>query len=571
VKAQISSPLTRAPAAAQTAGRKIEINGKSESFGQYMSRRLSDRGHDRDQLGVRARTAATQRAGGGKDAAGKGRPGEELNLAGLLGTFMQKLKEISEGEKQRPGGWSFSLPDAGLLHKLGKSAGMESTDLANLAGRLNQEGELSLVDFFAALGRHFEKQAQPLPVIAPETDLPLLATLLSRMGLPLEQISRISEEAVVADGSLDLEIFLAGLETVEDAGEPASLTAWEAEQLRAMLSGAGAARNDLARLFPGQHPGESEMDLKFSREQLQSILRQTITAIEANRSQADLPVFFSYLDQILVQAGFSDNRVGWSPAVQQTVEAMYRELLQTVELAGLRIELAKGLADGGREETGFFGLTDEEWTMAALLPSDQERSAGGGLGAEPGADGSTTREGMAGSLPAELAGAEARTGGGMAGADGPKIMPSGPRLAPELQQQVFNQFSTGVLKGLNNNEHHLVLKLYPRQLGEVRVEMLVRDQQVSLAITMENSRVKDVLESSLGQFRENLERQGFTLGECMVSVNQRDDTGETWQRFMMAWKQQGARRAEGSGQQLRDLVPATMSRTDREHGFNIVV
>ena len=89
----------------------------------------------------------------------------------------------------------------------------------------------------------------------------------------------------------------------------------------------------------------------------------------------------------------------------------------------------------------------------------------------------------------------------------------------------------------------MVLKLYPKELGEVKVEMTVRDNQVAVSFVMENSKVKEVLESNLEQFKENMEKQGFTMGECMVSLNRDNDDGnEAWQKFQAGSLEKGVGR-----------------------------
>ena len=126
--------------------------------------------------------------------------------------------------------------------------------------------------------------------------------------------------------------------------------------------------------------------------------------------------------------------------------------------------------------------------------------------------------------------------------------PAQPKLPPALAQQTFQNISNTVLNGLKNNEHHLVLRLYPQQLGEVKVEMMVRDHNVSLSFGMENSRVKETLESNMQQFQDNLAKQGFTLQGCQVSVGQQqEDPNAAWQFFEQA-------RQQGQGKSGRDSL-----------------
>ena len=145
-------------------------------------------------------------------------------------------------------------------------------------------------------------------------------------------------------------------------------------------------------------------------------------------------------------------------------------------------------------------------------------------------------------------------------------------MPPALQQQGFAQLSQGVLQGLRNQEHHLVLKLYPKELGEVKVEMTVRDNQVAVSFAMENSRVKEVLESNLEQFKENMEKQGFALGECMVSLNKNNDSNESWQQSQqMASLEKGAVQRRTTLADLPDdiLYQRVQPGTGRESGVDL--
>jgi flagellar hook-length control protein FliK len=146
-----------------------------------------------------------------------------------------------------------------------------------------------------------------------------------------------------------------------------------------------------------------------------------------------------------------------------------------------------------------------------------------------------------------------------------------PNLPPGLQQQSFTQLSQGVLQGLRNQEHHLILKLYPKELGEVKVEMTVRDNQVAVSFAMENSRVKEVLESNLEQFKENMEKQGFTMGECMVSLNRDNDGNEAWQQFQAGSLEKGAGRRKTTLADLPEdiLYQRAQPGNGRENGVDL--
>lgn len=98
----------------------------------------------------------------------------------------------------------------------------------------------------------------------------------------------------------------------------------------------------------------------------------------------------------------------------------------------------------------------------------------------------------------------------------------------------MDQLSAGVMRGLRSQEHHLVLRLYPQDLGEVKVNLHVRHEQVSVSFNMENARVKEMLESNMQEFKDSMAQKGFNLGECSVSVGQQNDGRESWHRYERA-------------------------------------
>jgi flagellar hook-length control protein FliK len=244
--------------------------------------------------------------------------------------------------------------------------------------------------------------------------------------------------------------------------------------------------------------------------------------------------------------------------------AVFEKLMESVDLAKVKIQQGSARADAVREEKGLehwqevLGAKKGEGEVLVGKPESKQLQ---GEGRDALAAGASAGKGVSsGELFVENNGlfqseaVLAAKGEGLATANvasqAARPFVNIPNLPPGLQQQSFTQLSEGVLQGLRNQEHHLVLKLYPKELGEVKVEMTVRDNQVAVSFVMENSRVKAVLESNLEQFRENMEKQGFVIDECMVSLNRDSDSNESWQQFQAASQQKGA---EGRRTTLADL------------------
>ncbi len=150
-------------------------------------------------------------------------------------------------------------------------------------------------------------------------------------------------------------------------------------------------------------------------------------------------------------------------------------------------------------------------------------------------------------------GMEARGSAPLSSDPTPKLHTPSLRLSPELQQFAVEQISQGVLRGLRNMEHHLTLTMYPKELGEVKVDMQVRGHHIAVSFVMENQKVKEAMESSMGEFKDNLERRGFSLGNMSVSVDQQQHQNDGGKRFMAAWEQMQATRQRDEG-----IVPPTV-------------
>jgi len=98
------------------------------------------------------------------------------------------------------------------------------------------------------------------------------------------------------------------------------------------------------------------------------------------------------------------------------------------------------------------------------------------------------------------------------------------RPAPPVDPvQVMEQLASGISRAVSLHRHHVRIHLQPPELGEVKVDLMVRQDHVSVSFVMEDSRVRDILEANLQQFRDQLASRGFTLAGLDVSVGGRDD------------------------------------------------
>jgi flagellar hook-length control protein FliK len=555
----------------QTSKATAAVEGKSPvgrqpmvNFSGYLEKKMATERQDNTDLlglskgkGASAPAPAADRNGSAVVSGHKEGGDEATAISTLLEEFVQHLQKSAGDQKQGPGEWLFPVPDPELLRNIAKDAGMNESQLAMLLEKMKTpDGRISLVDFLGSFSRHFATLQDEIPVTAPETDLPLLQIFLERIGVPVSEVSRISEAAVRGDNTLDLEKFLTGLQGLSGEGIT-DLSPLEAEQLQDILAGAGGSRQLQRALFPERLPVvegllESGPPLTLTLDRLRNMLEQTIGEVQANRLQADPLAFLSDLQEMLSRSGFETKGPSLSSAVQGALVSVFEKLMESVDLAKVKVQKGPALAEAARGEKGvehWQEMPEAGTVLAGEAQTETSHAAGRG---KPAAGASAPESGSSGELFAEHN--SFLQGDGAAAARGESIGPAAvsnqaarpfvhiANLPPGLQQQSFAQLSQGVLQGLRNQEHHLLLTLYPKELGEVKVEMTVRDNQVAVSFVMENSRVKEVLESNLEQFRENMEKQGFALGECMVSLDRDPDGNETWQQLQAATLEKGAGR-----------------------------
>ncbi len=486
----------------------------------------------------------------------------ELTIAAMLEELMVKLKEMAGDSKGAPGEWVLPTTDDSLLQDICSAAGMDGNQLSLLMEQMENDAGLSLAKLFDIFARHFEDMGQEMAVTAPEPDLTLLEMLLARMGAPVDQVRLIADSSVTGDGKFDLARFLDGLTELDRAlplGEigvnqemsselqtalqqlsladgneqplgfqAIPLTAWEKEQLQNIFRNAGVSEESLSSIMGCADEAQFILGLT----ELKNIIAKGITAVETNRSQADMPAFLTQLSQLLVQSGFSEKSGTWTPVLQESIASIYNALLESVDMSTVQVKVLEKsasapspamLTDNGQTVDGNLmvseieGAIEEEIILAGRKSLDRALKAG----AMP--EVIETQEGLLEGKSSSPFGIRTDIAAHSGAALEKAALQAQPKMMADMPQNIFDQLTQGVVRGLKNNEHQLVLRLYPQELGEVKVNLIVQDERVTVSFAMENNKVKEVLESNMSQFRENMEQRGFDLQECMVSVDQRED------------------------------------------------
>lgn len=592
----IMNPVLTVPGPAEMPVKNAGSGRDSESsFASHLDRRLDEKyGGRSDKLGVGQKSEIRQATGGEAEAAAPAekRLAEDAgsgSVTDLLSQFMAELQEVAEQATGVPGEWTADLSGTEMLQQFAVNAGMSEAEFSRFMQQFaTEDNKINLSDFFAALTSYFQKAGETAPITVPESELPMLEAVLTKMGFSQEALAQLSAKAVTSDGELDLEKLLQGLEEGVKAEGLVSvtLTDWEAEQLQNILAEAGLTLEKQNELLPERFlsqvlgEGEAGQPVQLSLERLQNMLRDAIAGVRDSQPKVDLPAFLTDLQKIITQSGFENQGVGWTPVVEETVTAVFQKLQELADLARVKVE-DNQLEENRLMEDEKLGDDFAEWVKG--MDEKFGESTGGDDGADLGAGGFAAGpgEGEEAALLAESKAGNQPTAPFLVKEGGQEALPAAAAKNEaaartpyrQLQQQVTQQLSDGVMRGLKNQEHHLVLRLYPQDLGEVKVNLTVRDEHISVSFNMENSRVKEMLESNMEEFKESMKEKGFNLGECSVSVGQDNDSGEAWQRFEMARQTVKAVRETvadipADALYLQSVTP----RADgRQNGINLIV
>ncbi len=104
----------------------------------------------------------------------------------------------------------------------------------------------------------------------------------------------------------------------------------------------------------------------------------------------------------------------------------------------------------------------------------------------------------------------------------------------------------------------ITMRLHPAELGELRMEIKVEQDNIKAHITAQNPQVQDILDRNLPRLREALQQQGMNLAHMQVSVA--TDSGNS-QLFQEQFNQ---RQFESPGRSNRDPVSFSLPEEDHE-------
>ena len=112
-------------------------------------------------------------------------------------------------------------------------------------------------------------------------------------------------------------------------------------------------------------------------------------------------------------------------------------------------------------------------------------------------------------------------------------LPSGTEVP---HSQIVNQVTDHFSMNRNLESGSVILRLHPAELGELRMEIKVEQDNIKAHITTHNPQVQDILDRNIPRLRDVLEQQGMNLEHIQVSVAA--DNSGNGQLFQEQFEQQ---------------------------------
>jgi flagellar hook-length control protein FliK len=97
-----------------------------------------------------------------------------------------------------------------------------------------------------------------------------------------------------------------------------------------------------------------------------------------------------------------------------------------------------------------------------------------------------------------------------------------PPGAPVTDDFVFQQVAERFQLHTRNQETQLKIQLHPVELGELKIDLTMKEGSIRAHIVAQSGQVQEVLEKNMIRLKSILEGQGFTIEEILVSIKTGD-------------------------------------------------
>lgn len=109
-------------------------------------------------------------------------------------------------------------------------------------------------------------------------------------------------------------------------------------------------------------------------------------------------------------------------------------------------------------------------------------------------------------------------------------VPGSTTAAAATGTTAWEQVGTSIastVRTLQDGSHRLLLRLYPKELGSVVLELTVSGERVDVRLLAQQAGTRDLLSQTAGELRQDLGQNGLTLGSMDVDLERGPESGAT--------------------------------------------
>ncbi|MEW6327483.1 MAG: flagellar hook-length control protein FliK [Thermodesulfobacteriota bacterium] len=425
------------------------------------------------------------------------------DLRDILRSLKNTLKETGLSGT----GLVIEHPDELMLTEFLRACGLKEAEISQVTAKMKgEEGEYNLNILFTMLdpqalqdkARADEGQE---PLLSPQhrmtlSDLSAISAMLEGFGLTPQEIKGISEECLTEDGFIKIGQLVRTLQ--EECKRPLSsmpLEEWHEDSLADLLAKLGLTEEEIRKV--AVEAGLS--DKRFSLPKLVSILDKATEVVERKQNPIDADRFLRNLEHLLgkikleidVKPG-TPNNVGALRAWQDKWLERLREVNAGLDPKEQTLTLDSWFEGKPSVEGGIAPVRLEEMAEHQMVNLKLDQKMPFTIDRLPLISAADT----------------------VSSAAKETIRPA---VYPE---DIFSQITGRLFGSLRLKEDQVVIKLFPPHLGEVKVNLVFKNDHLHTTFTLDNHRVKEIVESSLPQLRTALSEQGIKMGECHVELSQ---------------------------------------------------
>ncbi len=396
-------------------------------------------------------------------------------------------------------------PDQLVLTEFLQTCGFKEDEIPRIIEKAKgKEGQYALDVLFAMLDPKVpqagtESPAQTSPD-APEhslalSDLSVVSAMLQQFGLKPQEVGKITEKCLSREGVVRIDQLVKCLK--DECTRPLSATPieeWHETALADLLAKFGLTGEEIRKL--AVEAGLSDKEISLPK--LALMLDKAADILDRQRNPIDAGKFLDNLEQLLSK---------------------------------VRLETDAGQA--GQDQAGVLRSWQDKWLerlreeWARLDPGGKtltlETSPGGKFQVEGGITPAWLEE-----ITDRLAETERQvqkplfTMGRVPTASPPDNVVAAKEIIRPVfyPEDILPQVTDRIIGSLRLKEDQVVIKLFPPHLGEVKVNLVFKNDQLNTIFTLDNPRVKEIVENGLPELKIALTEQGIKMGECHVELSQ---------------------------------------------------